>query len=118
MRAYNIRSASNENWNTWQDCHICGQTILKSAMANHLREYHSCAAAATTRSSGRKASQTDFGKNYEDFDGPDYELKGYVTASDDGMDGSKYCGFPVRDYGSQYGSYPVHDDYGDESGPD
>ena len=45
-------------------------------------------------------------------------MKGYVTASDDGMDGSKYCGSPVRDYGSQYGSYPVHDDYGDESGPD
>jgi hypothetical protein len=117
MTAYNIRSASNENLNIWQDCHLCGQTILKSAMANHLWEFHSCAAAATS-SSGRKASKTDFDKNYEDFDGLDYELKDYVTETYDGMDGSKYWGFPARDYGSQYGSYPIHDDYGDESGPD
>jgi hypothetical protein len=117
MRAYNIRSASNEKWNIWQDCHLCGQTILKSAMANHLREVHSCAVEAKV-SDSRKSLKRDFDKNYEDFDGLDYELKGYVTVSDDGMDGSKYCGFPARDYGSQFGSYPVHDDYGDESGPD
>jgi hypothetical protein len=117
MRAYNIRSASNEDWNIWQDCHLCGKTILKSAMKNHLWEFHSCAAAATS-SSGRKASKTDLDENYEDFDGLDYELKGYVTETYDGMDGSKYCGFPARDCGSQFGSYPVNDDFGDESGPD
>ena len=114
MRAYNIRSASNENWNIWQDCHLCGKTILKSAIGKHLQEFHSCSAAATS-SSGRKSSQRDFDEDYEERD---YELKGYVTASDDGMDGSKNVGFPSRDYGSQYGSYPVHDDYGDESSPD
>jgi ssDNA-binding Zn-finger/Zn-ribbon topoisomerase 1 len=61
MRAYNIRSASNENWSIWQDCHLCGQTILKSAMDNHLWEFHSCAAADT--SANRKKS--------DQLDGPD-----------------------------------------------
>ncbi|MCX6702706.1 MAG: hypothetical protein NTW60_02470 [Candidatus Wolfebacteria bacterium] len=114
MRAYIHKSKSNESSNIWQDCHLCGKTILKSALATHLQEFHSCAAASKS-SGGSKSSQTDFDEDYEEGD---YELKDYVTETHDGMDGSKYCGFPVRDYGSQYGSYPIHDDHGDESGPD
>ena len=86
-------------------------------MANHLWEYHSCSVEGKV-SDSRKSLKIDFDDNYEDFDGMDYGLKGYVTETYDGMDGSTYCGFPARDCGSQFGSYPLHDDYGDESGPD
>jgi len=33
------------------------------------------------------------------------------------IDATKNIGYPVREYGS-YGSHPIHDDFGDESGPD
>jgi hypothetical protein len=43
----------------------------------------------------------------------------YECNTVDPMDGSKYIGYTAREYeSSRYGSYPIHDDYGDESWAD
>lgn len=43
----------------------------------------------------------------------------YVCNSVDRMDGSKYIGYHRREYeDSRFGSFPVHDDYGEESWAD
>jgi hypothetical protein len=43
----------------------------------------------------------------------------FFLNSVDPMDGSKYIGYLDREYeGSRFGTYPLHDDYGDEAWPD
>jgi hypothetical protein len=105
---------TKENSDIWEDCHVCGKTILKVALKNHLQDYHSWKAASTS-SGGRKSRQRDFD---EDYDNLHYELKDPVTPPYDVMDGSKYLGYMQRTPYSKFGSYPIHDDYGDESNPD
>lgn len=43
----------------------------------------------------------------------------YECNNVDPLDGSKYLGYLRREYeNSQFGSFPLHDDYGDESWAD
>lgn len=115
MRAGTRNSKPSGNYKFWEECDICGKTILKEALEKHIHEFH-WEEEVYTGPNGGKSDQVEFDDSLNNE--LDYELEDFVTPLYDGMDGSKNLGFAARDYGSQFGSYPLHDDYGDESGPD
>ena len=61
------------------------------------------------------SNETEAAKNERSEEQPIYEGKGRNGGTHTvGLDGSKYIGHMERD-GGQWGSFPTHDDYGDES---
>jgi hypothetical protein len=72
----------------------------------------------------RKSSKiNDSDENFDEYQSNKYQsdesMDWYDCNSVDRRDGSKYIGYTRREYeDSRFGSFPIHDDYGDESWAD
>ena len=85
-------------------CPQCQARVLTSSLSRHLANYHGIGVEPRPTTS----SNSTVAKGDEDGD-PDPER-------DDHLDAAKGWGFLAREDG-RYGSYPMHDDYGDEAEP-
>ena len=86
-------------------CSHCQARVLTSSLSRHLASYHGIGVQQRPRTS---SNSTGLAERNED-DAPDSERPDY-------LDAAKGWGYLAREDG-RYGSYPMHDDYGDEAEP-
>jgi hypothetical protein len=89
-------------------CPVCGRKLFSGDLRTHLRQ--SCQARILSkhrksRNIGGRKNKTDHGKAHTEVQGHE-------------QDGSKGLGFMRRESNGQFGSYPMHDDYSEESNAD
>ena len=90
-------------------CPKCRCSVRFDRLKNHLKKVHHDQQSVVD-SEGSVEFENDESDDYVDW---------YACNSVDRMDGSKYIGYHRREYeDSRFGSFPVHDDYSEESWAD
>jgi hypothetical protein len=109
------------------NCPECGVVVRVDRMQKHLAKVHSGAvveASKQEKTKSVKARVMDAASKKSGFASDSRGSSNFLKKSFDGdglresdpRDASKYWGYLARDNG-QFGSYPLHDDFGDESDP-
>jgi len=98
----------------WSLCKQCNIKVRPKNLERHLLKIHGIRISKNHLIKGKPNFLFKNNKANDDRDSNWYECNNV-----DSIDGSKYLGYLRREYeNSQFGSYPLHDDYGDESWAD
>lgn len=96
------------------ECVICGKFIFKNGFTSHLRNSHPKPKGKPKRGKPRK------GKQSKDRVSPPKPVlpNNNDPLENNELDGSKHVGNFRRQSDGKFGSFPLHDDYSDESNAD
>lgn len=122
--AINLKPA-RETPNQIVQCPRCLVKIASKRLDKHMKTYHSEGTSNLGQNRGKAVSRTNHGKNIKNQQYNDrssepinavIKNEDVRDSFDDLQDGSKYWGFMRREQG-RYGSFPMFDDYSEESEP-
>jgi hypothetical protein len=92
-------------------CPACKTPVGVAKLQKHMRKVHpGWRRSAASQNAGSETVSADRGQEF-----PEEELS---QSDHEPIYGDKYVGQTRRDYDGTWGSLPLYDDYGDESGPD
>lgn len=92
-------------------CPVCRVSVRVDRVERHLKKVH----PGGPGSAANRAPEPESASTEEELESPEEA----VYQSDyESRFGDKYLGQMRRDYDGTFGSLPLYDDYGDESGPD
>lgn len=95
-------------------CPCCASYVNARRLINHIDQVHLGGVHCGTRK-----MHSLYRSNASAQEEPDSSSSSYYAPPRDSRDGSKYIGFTRREYQeSRFGSFPIHDDYSEESSPD
>lgn len=102
-------------------CPDCGANVREHNLQKHLRKVHSAAACGpkpkTAKKPARPAGNARRGARSGVFPDPDERGRAIRGLSEETSFGDKYLGQVRREADGRFGSLPLYDDYGEESGP-
>lgn len=140
----NVKSFSNNKSKEQPQllaCPYCAVSVSQQRLKKHIKKVHpaknnllnskskaqskvlsspSSATNVNQKRSKKHLKKVISDKNYINATSERYDCADWYECNTvDPIDGSKYLGFERREYkDSRFGSFPLHDDYGDESGAD
>lgn len=97
-------------------CGVCNRYVHPKHITEHERKFHprvKFKPAGSPHQTTADRKHIPSGRNAKAVN-----FRSRRQLDDDGLDGSKYLGHFRRESSGQFGSYPLHDDYGDESDAD
>ncbi len=108
------REGRHEQPLDWSLCKQCNVEVRPKNLERHLFKIHGIRISKNPLTRGKPNILFKNNDTNDDRDSDWYECNNV-----DSRDGSKYLGYLRREYeNSQFGSFPLHDDYGDESWAD
>ena len=91
-------------------CSVCKASVSVAKLQRHMRRVHPGRGSVASQNTQPDARSAD-----RSIEFPEEELS---QSHREQIYGDKYLGQTRRDYNGTFGSLPLYDDYGDESGPD
>lgn len=98
------------------DCPVCKVKVSSKRLNKHLNKVHNASKKEILNSSGKKVTHNDLPLTTEDK--ANVLPESFYQDLDEKRDGSKGLGHMRREWDGKFGSFPLHDDYSDESNSD